>query len=215
MQDFESGERGGGDGRRHAHAVDEFAGRVLQVVDERRRARDIPAAGGQGFRQRPHPDVDPARIDAEMLEHAVPVRAQDAEIVSRVDHQPSLTPFLEGDKFRKIAKIAIHAVEAFRDNQDALIAIARRFEHRIERAEVVVREGPAFRARQMRAGDDAVVGKRVVNNKVSRTDEGADRRYVRCVPADEGQAGVLTIVTGERRLERPMHRPFAGHQPTR
>ena len=215
MQDFESGERGGGDRRRHADAVDESAGRVFQVVDERRRARDIPAAGGERLRQRPHPDVDPARIDAEMLENAVPARAQDAEIVGRVDHQPGLSPFLEGDEPGKIAKVAVHAVEAFGDDQDALVAIADRFQQRIERGEVVVREGSAFRARQMRAGDNAVVGERVVNDEVARTDEGADRRHVRRVPADESQAGVLPVVPGERRLERPMHRPFAGHEPAR
>ena len=127
MQDFESRESGGGDRRRHADAVDESAGRVFQVVDERRRARNIPAAGREGLRQRPHPDVDPARVDAEMFENAVPARAQDAEIVGRVDHQPGLSPFLESDEFRKIAKIAVHAVKAFGDDQDALVAIAERF----------------------------------------------------------------------------------------
>ena len=135
--------------------------------------------------------------------------------MGRVDHQPGLAPLLEGDEPGKIAEIAVHAVEAFGDDQDALVAIAARFEHRIERGEIVVRERSALRARQMRAADDAVVGERVVNNEVARADQGADRRHVRRVPADEGQAGVLPVVPGERRLERPMHRPFAGHEPAR
>ena len=52
-----------------------------------------------------------------------------------------------------------------------------------------------------------------MNDEIARAQEGADRRDVRCMPADERQAGVLRVVPGERRLERPMHRPFAGDEP--
>jgi len=48
-QDFEGGERRRGDGRRHADAVHESAGGILEVIDQGRGAGDIAAAGGQQF----------------------------------------------------------------------------------------------------------------------------------------------------------------------
>ncbi len=78
-----------------------------------------------------------------------------------------------------------------------------------------MRERPAFGARQLCAHDDAVVGERVMDHEVARAEKRPDRRHVGGVPADEGQRGLLAVVGGERRLERPMHRPLAGDEPAR
>ena len=131
------------------------------------------------------------------------------------DHQPRLPPLLDGDEAREIAEIAVHAVQPFRDNEHALVAVADRFQQRIERVEVVVGERAALGLRQLRAHDDAVVGERIVDDEVARAEEGADRRNVGGVPADERQACLLAVVAGERRLERPMDGALAGDQPAR
>ena len=87
VKDPESRECGGRDRRRHSDAVNESARRMLQEVDQRRAAGDESAAGGERLRQRAHPDVDPSRIQAEMLEYASVLRSQNAQAVRVVISQ--------------------------------------------------------------------------------------------------------------------------------
>src|SRR5271166_4461339 len=78
-----------------------FNPRALAVSRKRRLARrrratrsgsrrriDEAAAAGQRLRQRAHPDIDVAWIDAGLLEKAVASLAKDAEPMRLIDHQP-------------------------------------------------------------------------------------------------------------------------------
>ena len=58
-----------------------------QELDHVRRSGDHPAAGGQRLRERGHPQIDPV-LDAEQLAAPGAARAEDAERVGLVDHQP-------------------------------------------------------------------------------------------------------------------------------
>ena len=62
----------------------------FREVDQRAAAGDIAAAAHQGFRQRAEPDIDAAGIDALHLENAAAGRAQDAQRMRVVDHQPAI-----------------------------------------------------------------------------------------------------------------------------
>src|SRR5690606_2300245 len=64
---LDGGERGRGERRRHADAVDEAWCRVLEILDEVRAAGDVAPAAGQRLAQRSHPEVDVAGIDAALL----------------------------------------------------------------------------------------------------------------------------------------------------
>ena len=209
MQDLESRERGRSNRRRHADAVDKPACRMFEIVDQRPGSHDVAAASGERLRQGSHPDVDLARIDAKVFEHAQAPRPQNAETVRVVDHQPRLAPGLHCDQRREVADVAIHAVVPLRDDQHPLISAPDRLQHRVERRDVVVRERAPLCARQLCAHDDAVVGERIVDDEIARADQGADCRHVGGVSADKRQACVLAIVVCKRRLQRAVDRPLA------
>ena len=75
-----------------------------------------------------------------MLEHALPSVSQNPQSMRIVDHQPRLLPLLQFDQSRQVTDVAVHAVQPFRDDQHAFVAVADRLQHRIERREVIVRE---------------------------------------------------------------------------
>jgi len=75
---------------------------------------------------------------------------------------------------RQIGEVAIHAVEAFHGDQDALVAVARRGEEFVQFVEIVVREQAPLGARQRPANDDAVMSKRIMDDEVLRSEQRAD-----------------------------------------
>ena len=101
-----------------------------------------------------------------------------ADRVGLVDHQERLVPLLDFDELRQIGEVAVHAVDAFDDDQHAAIFAARiSVEQLVERLPIVVRERPAAGAGEDRALDDAVVRQRVVQDQVAGAEQVADRPF--------------------------------------
>ena len=65
-------------------------------------AGDVAAATAERLAERAHPDVDVARVDAEMLADAAAVQAQHADRVGLVDLQERLVPLLDFDELRQV-----------------------------------------------------------------------------------------------------------------
>lgn len=63
-----------------------------------------------------------------MLENPRARIAEDGQTVRLVDHEPGSVTSLNLNEPRQIGEVAIHAVEAFHGDQDALVAVARRGE---------------------------------------------------------------------------------------
>ncbi len=212
---FEQPQRGQGRGRvgrRHAGGVDEAGRRVLQVFDQGRRAGDVAAATAQRLAERAHPDVDVAGIDAEVLADAASARAEHAQRVGLVDVEERLVALLDFDEPRQVGNIAVHAVHALDGDRHAAIGGPQLFQQLVERAPVVVREGPAAGARQHRALHDAVVGQRVVDDQVAGSEQVAERGFVGAVAADEDQRRVDADEAGQLGFELAVDRLFAGHE---
>ncbi len=202
MERFQRGERRGGDRRRHRYAVDEAAGGVAKIIDQRFGADDIAAAGRERLRQGAHPNVDPVRVDSEMLEYPCPACSQHAKAMRIVNHEPRAMAFLDGDQGREIAEVAVHRIEALGHDQRPLVASPQGGKQRVERGHVIMRKGPALAARHNRAHDDAVVRQRIMDDEVARAEQGADRRNVGGVPADIGEARFSLVMASKSAFER-------------
>ena len=134
--------------------------------------------------------------------------------VGLVDHQERLVPLLDLDELRQVGEVAVHAVDAFDDDQHAAILAADFGQQLVERLPVVVRERPAASAGEDRALNDAVVRQRVVSDQVARAEQVADRRFVRRVAADEDRSQSSTpMKLGDPLLQLAVHRLLARNQP--
>ena len=112
-------------GGRHPDREHKARRHQLQIVDQLGPPGNIAAARDQALAQRPHPDVDFARIDAEMVSDAKAARPQHPQRMRLVDHQPGAMAARDGDKGRQIGDVAVHAVMAFDDQQRMPVARAR------------------------------------------------------------------------------------------
>ena len=107
----------------------------------------------------PHPDnvldIVPiqmstsAGIDAALLGDAASGRAEHAERVRFVDHQPGVVAIPQLDQTREVRDVAVHAVQAFNDDEAVFVFVAERIEQLFEGIQVVVRERTACGARQL------------------------------------------------------------------
>ena len=199
----------------HADAVDEAAGRMLEILDQRDRAADIAATGRQRLGQGAHPDIDLLGVDTAILEEPRARAAGDTEAVGLVHHQPRIVTLLESDEAREVRRIAVHAVEALDHDQRAAMLVARRLEQVLQGVKVVVGEGTALRPGQLNARDDAVVRKRIVKHHVARLQQGADGRDVGGVPAHHHDAPFGAIMSSERLFQADMARPLTRHHAAR
>ena len=74
-----------------------------QVLDDLGRPGDEPAAGGQRLRERAHAQVDPV-LDAEQLARPGAARAEHADAVGLVDHQPRAVALRTARRSRAAAR---------------------------------------------------------------------------------------------------------------
>src|SRR4051812_3828609 len=106
-----------------------------------------------------------------MLENTGAGLAQHAEAMRLIDHEPGRMPPLDLDEALQIREIAIHAVEAFVDDQHAFVAMAHRGEKVVERIEIVVWEEAPLGVRQLAAHDDTIMCEGIVDDEVLRTEQ--------------------------------------------
>ena len=116
-----------------------------QELDHLGGARDHAAARGQGLGERRHPQIH-VGLDAEELAGACAARAEHAEAVGLVDHQPRAVLLAERDDLRQRGDIALHRVDAVDHDEDAAAVLLRLRELLLEQVEPVVTEWPHLRA---------------------------------------------------------------------
>ncbi len=147
-----------------------------------------------------------------MFANAEAGRAHHAEGMRFVHHQECLVAALDVDEARQLGEIAVHAVNAFDDDQHALELAPLLGQHRIERGPVVVREGQTPRARELNALQRAVVDQLVVHDQVPRSEQIADGGDIGGVAADEHHGIVHAVGAGDGRFQLAMQRTLAGHR---
>ena len=173
------------------------------------------ATSSQRLRKRSHPDIHVARVRAGVLEQPVSLRAKHSETMRVVNHQPGIMPPFYLNKGRQVGNIAVHAVQAFNGDQHALELLPDRRQQRIQRHEIIVRKRTPLGTGQDRTGQDAVVGKALMDDQILRPENGADGRNIGRVAADENDAIFLPIMLRQGTFEYLVSRPFAGDQPAR
>ena len=101
LQEFDSGERRRRGRRRHADREYKARRHPLQIVDQLGSSGDIAAAGNQALAERPHPDVDLARVDPGPVGRTEPARPEHPQSMRLVDHQPGPVAPRDGDEGRR------------------------------------------------------------------------------------------------------------------
>lgn len=134
----------------------------------------------------------------------------------RLVHEPQrVVPPLERHDLRQRCEIAAYAVDALDRNQrpPRLRPLAR--QERRERPGIVVRKREPARAREPRAGHDAVVRQAVVHHEVARSEQVPDHRHIRRISADQGQRVAATEKGRELAFQFAMQRSFTRRHATR
>ena len=103
-----------------------------------------------------------------MLGKAATARAEDAERVRLIDHQPGAVALLQLDELRQVGDVAVHGIEAFDDDQRVAARAPVRAQQPLEVIEIVVPEGERLGVRKLDAGEQAVVRQLVVQDEVAR-----------------------------------------------
>ena len=108
---------------------------MVQKVDQRPRAGDVPAERADRLRQRADLDVD-AAVQAEMIDGAAALRAEHAARMGIVDHHDAAELVGEVAERRQRSEVAVHAEHAVGDDELPLLAwqrfdnLSRRRRHR-------------------------------------------------------------------------------------
>ena len=150
-----------------------------------------------------------------MFLNAPAAAAEHAERVRFVHHQKGAVAPLDLDEVRQVGNVAVHAVQAFDDDQHALVLQAALRQQLIQRLPIVVRERHAPRARQLAADERAVVDQRVVHDQILRPEQVADGRDIGGMAAHEHDAIVDAVHGGQRLLEFAVDGALAGDQAAR
>ncbi|EXI67521.1 MAG: hypothetical protein AW07_04517 [Candidatus Accumulibacter sp. SK-11] len=183
------------------------------MLDQGTLAGNVAATSGEGLAQRAHPDVDVAAVDAKVLPDAEAAVSHDAKGMRFVDHQKGAVLALDVDEARQLGVVAVHAVDAFEDDQHALEVCPLFSQQRFEACPVVVREGESAGAREADTLQNAVVHQFVVDNQVACSKQVADRRHVGRVATDEGDCVLRAVGAGDRLFEFTVDQALSGDQP--
>src|SRR5260221_9300396 len=129
-----------------------------------------------------------------------------------VDHEEGLVALLDVNQARQLGNVAVHAVQAFDDDQHALEQAADLTQDGIEGGGIVVRKGAARRTGELDAFQDAVMDETIVHDQVLWPEQMTDRGYVGGVAADEDHAVLDLVECRQRLLKLTLHGPLARHQ---
>ena len=125
-----------------------------------------------------------------------------------IDHQPRIIAALQPDQPAR-SQIAVHAVEAFDDDEGASVPPAVQPQRALKRLHVAVRAKDPLGAGELGALHDAVVDQRICDNQILRPQQATDHRDVGRVAAHKGDGVLDTMQTGQCRLELAMHGTLA------
>ena len=155
-----------------------------QVLDHLRRAGDEAAAGGERLGEGAHPQVH-ALLDAEQLRGAGAARAEHADAVRLVDHQPRAVALAEPADVTQRRDVALHREDAVDDHEHAAAVAPAR----VRASSRACPCGCAGRAAASRARAAAVEDRGVVagvdDHGVAGPEQRAERADVRLMAGGE------------------------------
>ncbi|MNS19847.1 hypothetical protein D3C72_515730 [compost metagenome] len=120
-----------------------------------------------------------------MFADAMAALAHHAQGMRLVHHQEHAVAMFDLDEAGQVGVVAVHAVDPFQHDQDALELAAVVREQGVQGVGVVMGKRQPARARKLDALQDAVVDQFVVQHQVARAEQVADGGYVGGVAADE------------------------------
>ncbi len=139
-------------------------------------------------------------------------RAEHADRMRLVEHQPGVVPLLDLDQTRQIGDVSVHAVKTLGDDQHPAHGAASPGEELLEMIEVVVTESHQRCMRQARPDDGAVVHELVREDQVLAFEQVADKGDVGEVAAHERKRVVDVEKRCQVALERAVDRSLPADQ---
>ena len=176
-----------------------------------------PAAARERLGEGAHPQVDPV-LDAERLAGAGAARAEDADAVRLVDHQPRAVLRAQVGDLAERRHVALHREDPVHHHEDAAAVPGRALEHRLELVHPVVAERPDPGARHHHRVEDRGVVGRVADHGVAGVEQRRDAADVRQVAGREDERVVGAHPVGDLLLEldvqrdRPVEEARAGQR---
>ena len=138
---------------------------VVKKFDEIARAANVAAERSDGFRQRPHLNIN-ASVQVEVVDGAAAVASQHAGGVRVVDHHDGAVLFRQRGQLRQCADVAVHGKDAIGDDQLVTGLVLHRFQLLFGVRGILVAEDLDLGARQPGAVDDAGVVQLVGDDEV-------------------------------------------------
>ena len=128
-------------------------------------------------------------------------------------HQEHAVVFLfELNDPGQVRDIAVHAEQAFGNDDRVFVLVAMGFKHLLQGIAVIVGVGVTRRAGKARALNQGIVGQAVVKNGIARAEHEAQGGDVGRVPADVDDAVLHLIQVGQSALQVVVGRTLAAHQ---
>ena len=145
-----------------------------------------------------------------------PRRAEHADAVRLVDHQPRAVALAELDDLGQRRDVALHREDAVDDDEDAAAVAGGALEHPLELVHAVVAEGAQLGAGEQAAVEDRGVVAGVADDGVARAEDRAEHAEVRLVAGGEDDRVLGAHPLGDLALElevqrdRPVEQARAG-----
>ena len=134
---------------------------MLQHIDQHGGAGDIATTARECLGQRAHPDINPRGVNALLLENPPPSRAQHANGMRLIDHEPSIIPPGQRDEAGEVGHVPIHRVMPFDHNEGAGVALAMDGQFTFRRHPVIMGKGDA-----LGAGKAHALGARIMQQRI-------------------------------------------------
>src|SRR5208337_4632820 len=195
--------------RRHSDAVDKARRSVFQIFDEGSGSGDVAAATGKGFAQGAHPKFHIGRIDSKVFANTPAPFPQYTDGMSLVHHQEGSVPFLNLNEFGQFRDIAIHAVNAFDNDEGPPETGSRLPENHVQGLPVVVGKRKVRCLGQLTSLENTVVYQGIMNDEVGLAEEMADSGDVGGMPAHKDKAVLCSNEVGNFFLKLTMQWSFA------
>ncbi len=140
-------------------------------------------------------------------------RTEHAERMRFINEQPSTMRVLQIQQPRQVRDVAIHAVETFDNNETIARFPTLHFQYQFQVLEIIMSEHHNMRSRGSRASENAVVTKFIDKQKISRSEQVRDDRYVCQIAADKRQRRIRSHKARDRVLKLCVDGALAANQP--
>ena len=201
---------GGGERRGDACREHEAVHAVLQVLYDLLPGGDVAAAGSERLGKRSVLDVDIIARKVEIVVTAAAILAYYTAGVGLVNHEEALILLFEPDKLGDGRDVAVHAVDAFDDDENLVVPALNLLKDPLELGKVIVIEGLMVGIGKPDPLGQGIMGQRVIDNEVALAREAADEGHIGR-PSSRADNGVLRVLpSGNSLFQLPIDGFFPG-----